>query len=333
MSTEIQWADETVNPLRARHRVTWASGWACVKVATGCQHCYAETMNEAKRFNLGTGLPYDVKSIEQVEHVLDETVLQKVLRWRKPRTIFWCSMTDLFGEWVPDSFIDRIFATMALTPQHKHLVLTKRPERMREYMAADDWGYDSPYPRVDEAANDLSGESGVGVVTQWPLPNVALGTSVSNQDDADRNIPHLLNTPAALRFVSYEPATSAVDFSGQWQPEGIFIDWLRGTDGTDPRIPGLDAIIIGGESGPNARPFDIEWARSTIRQCDAARRAVAMVKQLGANVQGRWLPEPLPDLRDGPGAWKLKNSHGADPSKWPEDLRPYAASVDRWPWA
>lgn len=308
--TNIQWCTHTVNPVVAVDRATGKQGWACTKVATGCMNCYAEALNVGR---FGTGHPFDVASESLVEWRLDEAALQSVLRRRKPATIFWADMTDLFHERVPDAWIDRCFATMALTPHLRHIVLTKRPERMRAYLNADDWGYDSPYPRVDEAASEISGESGVGVITRWPLPNVALGTSVSNQDDADRNIPHLLNPPAALRFVSYEPAIAEVDW-------GRYL-W------SSPR-PDIDAIIIGGESGSNARPFDIAWARNTIAQCEEAG-VVAMVKQVGRRPTGEWGSSNHPMMA---GHWFLGDSHGGDPSEWPEDLRPYAASPERWTW-
>jgi protein gp37 len=318
--TNIQWCTHTVNPVVAMDRATGKQGWACTKVATGCMHCYAEALNVGR---FGTGHPFDVASESLVEWQLDEAALQSVLRRQKSATIFWCDMTDLFHERVPDKWVDQCFAVMALTPHLRHIVLTKRPERMREYV--EDMGrhykaeVDGEYmERWGDAAVELTDDPcAAGSPIEdcgWPLPNVAIGTSVANQEDADRNIPHLLNTPAALRFVSYEPAIAEVDW-------GRYL-W------SSPR-PDIDAIIIGGESGSNARPFDIAWARNTIAQCEEAG-VVAMVKQLGShpgNIDRVAWQGHTGALR----SRRLRDSHGGDPSEWPEDLRPYAASVEKWP--
>jgi protein gp37 len=141
----------------------------------------------------------------------------------------------------------------------------------------------------------------------WPLPNVWLGVSVEDQKTADERIPLLLKTPAAVRFVSYEPALGPVDFE-RW------VD--RTTDGS-----GIDWLIIGGESGPGARPCDIEWIRSAVRQCKAAGVAVFM-KQLGAK-PGKSIRAPDSD-HSGRDYWepiKLKSRKGGDPTEWPADLR------------
>lgn len=362
--TKIQWATHSVNPLYAVNLETGKRGWACTKVAEGCKNCYAEVLN---RDRFGTGLPFDVKSESLVRWGLDEEALQSVLRRKKPATIFWCDMTDLFHERVPDEWLDRCFAVMALTPHLRHLVLTKRPERMFPWFSSSPWD-ELRIRRMFTAA--MVGQPR-GLIPHfktalsafgWPLPNVAFGTSVSNQDDADRNIPHLIATPAALRFISLEPQVEAVDLEnvdfwsfyerlGTLKPRTsndpmLIFDALRGhmKGPDDVGLTKLDVIIIGGESGPKARPFDPAWARSTIAQCEAAG-VVAMVKQLGANVHVHDTADMPYDIWRGWDSdhagepWppngvhmRLINSHGADPSEWPEDLRPYAASVERWPW-
>jgi protein gp37 len=231
-----------------------------------------------------------------VEPFLDEKILVQPLRWRKPRKVFVCSQTDLFGEWVPDAAIDRVCAVMALTP-HIYQVLTKRAARMlewstRKFLAGD----------VQVHANDLrdihrircaAGLQGkfklspeeqleISDVDTWPLPNVWLGVSVEDQKTADERIPPLLQTPAAVRFVSAEPLLGPVDLTAiprcldDNDPRHLQTEELRKDDPLEwlrllrHGAPGLDLIIVGGESGPGARPMSPDWARSIRDQCQAA---------------------------------------------------------------
>lgn len=289
--------------------------------------------------------------VELVPEKLDEP-----LRWRKPRKVFVNSMSDLFHERLSFESIAAVFGVMAAAPQHTFQVLTKRPERMAgffslvdamtagrgrfvvpaliEHAAALAGGSD----RLFCAANRFAGNR------QWPLLNVWLGTSVENQETADERIPHLLATPATGRFVSYEPALGPVDFSAIESGRGR-IDALCGIDfecigdigdggrlGVGQPERGLDWIIVGGESGPGARPFDIAWARSTVAQCREAGVA-CFVKQLGAdpffstfddepNGGGQW-PVPLEWSGHGVGTGRpcLRDRKGGDMREWPEDLR------------
>ena len=137
--TKIEWTDLSVNPIRAQRRIPDPEGvhmddigvgHYCEKISPGCKNCYASQMQP--RFKMAT---FDKADLSQLEVYLDEDVLQKVLRRRKPARIFWCDMTDMFGSWVPDEWLDQIFAVMALTPHLTHQVLTKRPERMRTYVS------------------------------------------------------------------------------------------------------------------------------------------------------------------------------------------------------
>jgi protein gp37 len=164
--------------------------------------------------------------------------LEKPLSWKKPRRIFVCSMSDLFYESVPDEWIAKVFAVMALCPQHTFQVLTKRPERMREYL-------------VERCK------------AREPLPNVWIGCTVEDQQRADERIPVLLETPAAKRFVSCEPLLGPVNFS---------LVTVEDNNGCAAQIwplhgSGLDWVIAGGESGPNARPSHPDWFRSLRDQC------------------------------------------------------------------
>lgn len=258
--TKIQWSDATWNPLRAigpsRPGNEQAIGWHCERVSPGCQHCYAETINQHR---FGTGLPYNRAAREAVEVFIDEKALSQPLHWKKPRRIFVCSMTDLFGEWVPDEMIDRVFAVMALASQHTFQLLTKRPERMREYLANDDRMYVLRSGIEEWGPEDL----------RWPLPNVWLGVSAEDQRWADQRIPVLLDTPAAVRFISAEPLLGQIHLMHYWLP--------------NPHLSGpvLSWVIVGGESGPGARPCDVGWIRSIVRQCQEAGVAV-FYKQGGA---------------------------------------------------
>jgi protein gp37 len=221
---------------------------------------------------------------------LIEDRLTAPLSWRKPARIFALSMSDLFHEAVPDEWIDRIFAVMALCPQHEFQVLTKRAERMRDWFAADE----ARKKGIREARNDIAKTR--LWLPEWPLPNVWLGVSVEDQRRRDR-INHLFQTPAAVRWLSLEPLLEHVEPYLSWG--GKRIDW----------------VVIGGESGPRARPFNIEWARSIIRQCRDAGVA-CFVKQLGV--------QPFVGVKPqnwfGPGL-SLRDRKGGDPAEWPDDLR------------
>lgn len=292
--SNIEWTDKSWNPIRG-----------CTAVSPGCENCYAQ--RQAHRFS-GPGKAYEgltrltahgpkwTGKIRLVPEKLDEP-----LRWRKPRRIFVNSMSDLFHEDVPFSYIYTCFKVMRDSPRHTFQVLTKRPQRMRDFF--------------DGCRNSA-----------WPLPNVWLGVSAENQATADERIPLLLETPAAVRFVSAEPLLGPIDFArnGLWLCE----HWKTGDRGNwwwEPqslRGPGqvmLDQIIIGGESGPSARPCDVDWIRSIKDQCAAASVA-CFVKQLGAHVTTDHQADNSPVWEAG-GRIFTKHSKGGDPDEWPEDLR------------
>ena len=346
--THIEWTDATWNPLRARvlnpiRTETEGQievGWHCERVSPGCQHCYAETINE-KRF--GTGLPYNRKSRDMVSVELDEKALLQPLHWRRPRKVFVCSMTDLFGEWVPDEVIDRVFAVMALSPQHTFQVLTKRPERMRAYVAdrgKHGFEYSAAGRIVDVIIDDKSpafslihGDPSYVVKyfdwehqegePWWPLPNVGLGTSVEDQPRANERIGHLLATPAAVRFLSCEPLLGAVDLAhiDTMDPDEDpgFSALVCGPDDEGTIDTVIDWVIVGGESGPGARPCDIGWIRGIVGQCQAAGTAV-FVKQLGAKPFTSNAGLPWAD--EHPVTWyRYKDRKGGDMAEWPKDLR------------
>lgn len=250
MGTKISWTDSTINPVVG-----------CSKVGEGCRNCYAENM--ARRLT--------AMGLEQYQNVVYPgswsaiqppithkhlagtwnghtafvpSELEKPYRWKKPKAIFISSMGDLFHESVPFGWIDRVWQMIFELPRHNFIILTKRPERMKLYIQ-------------DE---------------RLALPNIAIGVSVEDQATANERIPVLLKTPAAKRFISYEPAIGPVDFSRFMQCDHAACnDYGPGPCDPSP-CPSrpIAGIIVGGESGPNARPLHPEWVRLVRDQCAEA---------------------------------------------------------------
>ena len=358
----IEWTDKTWNPTRG-----------CSKVSEGCRNCYAERV--AARFSK-PGQPYEGTILGgkwSGTIAMADARFTDPLRWRKSCRIFVNSMSDLFHEALPDEAIDRVFAVMAMAPSHTFQVLTKRPERMRRYFettnidatrrqavsgAMHAVGREIEATWSDAALRRSQYAATAAAIdyqhAAWPLPNVWLGVSVEDQAIADERIPLLLKTPAVVRFVSYEPALAGVDFRPYVAnldvgccPQCGFRTNARAVlfcpnDGRvltdDVR---LNWVIVGGESGPGARPFDVAWARSTVAQCKAAGVA-CFVKQLGArprvandSQQLDWPVRPgfddvaFPAERaggaPGGGQWwttpTVSDRKGGDMAEWPEDLR------------
>lgn len=302
--TNIAWATDSWNPVTG-----------CSKVSQGCRYCYA--LRDWPRLSAPRPKPnvYTGRAFTDVQFHPER--LDQPLRWRKPRRIFVNSMSDLFHEKMDFDHIADIFAVMGLCfvmdRGHVFQILTKRPETMRLFMS-------SPHTvgfvtaRMKAIHPGLPGENAAPV---WPLPNVWLGVSVEDQETADERIPLLLQTLSVIRWVSYEPALGPVDFRpylAQLSVSCCPVCGYRTNRLQDMKCPNdgaslgadtaLDWVVVGGESGATARPFDIDWALSTAAQCKAAGVA-CFVKQLGAkpHVYG----EPLP----------LADRAGADPSEWP----------------
>ena len=229
----------------------------------------------------------------------DEASLHQPLQWSRPRMIFVCAHGDLFHESVPDDWIDRVFAVMALAKKHTFQVLTKRPERMQAYLEGlkhPPRGFNVLLAAKKSGAN-LSDLTDLGcALSRLPLPNVWLGTSVEDQATADKRIPHLLATPAAVRFLSCEPMLGPIDLTDLTRPAvgGTHHYSALDCDG-DPEDDGdwhgatISWVICGGESGKNARPMHPDWARSTRDQCQQAA-VPFFFKQWG-----QWLHEDQQD--------------------------------------
>lgn len=246
-TTKIEWADAVWNPTTG-----------CTPVSEGCENCYARRF--AYRLRGRCGYPAD----DPFRVTLHPERLEEPLKWKKPRRVFVNSMGDLFHEDVPTAFIAEIFDVMAGAGQHTFLILTKRPERMKHLLVyGDSMKCDSPEHHR--------------LLCAMPLRNVWLGVTAENQQAADERIPTLLQTPAAVRFISAEPLLGPVDLElylpyhnhplkDEWHRNGYHIRRLNIgiTEGT------LDWIICGGETGPNARPMHPDWVRSLRDQCKAA---------------------------------------------------------------
>jgi protein gp37 len=238
----------------SKTKIPWATDvWnptvGCTKLSAGCKNCYAERI--FNRF-------HPDEKFSEVRCYPER--LNQPLQWKKPRRVFVDSMSDLFHEDVPDGFIDQVFETMHLAWWHTFLILTKRAVRMCDYIS------------LRYIPNQLA-----------VLPNVWLGVSVEDQPTANNRITWLLNTPAAVRFVSVEPTLGEVDLR-------MTIHFIGGSIGIKDWHP--DWIICGCESGPGARPMDLDWVRSLRDQCQEAG-VPFFLKQ--AKIDGKLMKMPLID--------------------------------------
>lgn len=298
--TSIGWTDFTWNPIRARRRDIHATGTFCTRISPGCKNCYASVIN--KRF--GTGLEFEVPNLAQHEFYIDEKILVEPLKRKKPATIFVGDMFDLFHEAIPDELITRVYAVMGLCG-HVFQVLTKRAERLRTFTENLSRGISA----VEAVAREIgytfkfTGIDGKTYSTlPFPFPNVWAGVSVESQKYADERIPHLLQTPAAVRFLSVEPMLEAVDLGKFLFADPERPNWAR--------LNHLHWCICGGESGHGARPFDPAWAEKLWAQCKAADVPFFMKQDSGRfpGKQGRlpdhiWNTKQFPEgkLREQPG--------------------------------
>ncbi len=245
----IEWTEETWNPTTG-----------CDKISAGCDNCYAlgmarrlKAMGQAKYQNDG----HPVTSGPGFGITVHTDELSTPLRWRKPRTVFVNSMSDLFHARVPHDFLASAFAVMSCTPHHTYQVLTKRPERMQRLLTSHAWwtAFAAEMVELREGAAPVA----YGYDGDHPaLPNVWLGTSIESDKHVGR-ADALRATPAAVRFISAEP----------------LVDDLPSLD-----LTGIDWLIIGGESGPGSRPMEVAWVEGLIEKARESDTAV-FVKQIG----------------------------------------------------
>ena len=258
---------------------TWNPFRGCTRVSPGCDNCYAISM--AHRFAWGDGLTRIRKKDGKVDWSgqvrLIESEISRPLTWRKPRRAFVCSGSDLFHEQIPFADIFKVFFVMALAEASTFQCLTKRPHRAAAFVR---------WMSLNRVLLPGGG---------WPLPNVWLGVSAEDQQRWDERVPALVRIPAAVRFVSAEPLLGPIDIG-------------------DVGCAGLDWLIVGGESGPGARPLEFDWVENLIEQCSLCRIA-CFVKQLGARPENRGAPF-TPRL----------TGKGGNMDEWPPDLR-----IREWP--
>lgn len=284
--TSIEWTDATWNPITG-----------CSVVSPGCTNCYAMKLagTRLKHTASRKGLTVQSKAgpVWNGQVRFNEEFLLQPLSWKAPRMIFVCAHGDLFAEGVPDEWIDKVFAVMALTPQHTFQVLTKRPQRMRHYLVGDRNASNDdphqPHQRILNAAYGLIGNpdrfSPIALHLRSmceaseipiPLPNVWLGVSAEDQKRAEERIADLLMSPAAVRWLSIEPFLGDIDLT--MLDSGELARWnclIRGDSkdafGRHHRSGNaIDWVVAGGESGPGARPMHPAWARSLRDQCVTA---------------------------------------------------------------
>ena len=248
MPTKIEWTDETWNPVTG-----------CSPVSAGCTNCYARRM--ATRLRGRYGYPQD----EPFKVTLHPDRLNQPLHWRKPRMIFVCSMGDLFHKDVSFEYQLSIFGTMQQAEQHTFIILTKRPEQMKELIGRGD----------SDTGIDLSDSF-----------NIWLGVSVEDQKMADERIPILLQVPAAVRVVSIEPMLGAIDLHYTYTPKWTDV---HGKINSRVLFPPIHWVVCGGETGPGARPMNPGWVRKVRDQCVEA----GVPFFLKSN--GVWIPDMLAD--------------------------------------
>lgn len=279
----------------------------CSIVSPGCHKCYAATM--AKRLAAMGQHKYAGLTDRNGQWTgkinYSATDLMAPLTWRKPRRVFVNSMSDLFHEQIPDSWIDSVFSVMAMTPRHTYQVLTKRAERLSAYM--------NSVGLLERIKNGIAANFIDTIHPQWPLPHVHLGVSVEDQKRANQRISFLAETPAAIRFLSCEPLLGRI----QLPDISRSVHW----------------IIVSGESGPGSRNCDINWIRSLVDQCRRAN-VKCFVKQLGSKPVGDWGDNPpmvhvthaggrvsreFSQYKNG--RWKLRDKKGGNITEFPQDLR------------
>lgn len=243
--SKIEWTD-----------ATWNIITGCSVLSPGCTNCYAMRLagTRLKHHPSRAGLTMMSKAgpVWKGQVRFNEEWLLQPLQWARPRRIFVCAHGDLFHEAVEEEWLDNIFAVFALCPQHMFQILTKRPARARDYLSCAEHEDSDWLERLGDIAVALTGSpcaAGTIEDIDWPLRNVWLGVSCENQEWADKRVPVLLDTPAAVRWVSAEPLLGPIDFKS---------------------IARLDWIVAGGESGADARPMHPDWARSIRDQCAAA---------------------------------------------------------------
>ncbi|HTV33660.1 MAG TPA: phage Gp37/Gp68 family protein [Methylocella sp.] len=246
----IEWADAIWDPLVG-----------CSRKSAACRHCYAEALTAASAQDAQWGLGYaeigPAGPAWTGKIALRDDRLTLPLTWDTPRRILVNALSDLFHESAQNEVTDRIFAIMALCPHHIFEILTKRPKIMQAYITEP-----ATPARIAKVMDEIAPQDSSHSLSVWPLKHLWLGVTAENQKEAERRIPVLLETPAALRFVAAEPLLEALDLKA-----GI---WLRDATETGPASgsgPRIDWVVAGGEIGAEAKACHPDWARSLRDQC------------------------------------------------------------------
>lgn len=254
--SKIEWTEETWNPVTG-----------CTRVSEGCRNCYIERTPPMRMTHRRFDSP-DIGATTGVQ--LHPERLGKPLEWRKPRRVFVNSMSDLFHDDVPDEYIAKVFGIMGHAERHTFQLLTKRTARMRALLNSERFR-ELVFTQVSVELPDIMGDG-------WPLPNVWIGTSVESQKWADIRISQLIDTPAAVRWISAEPLLGPVNLA-KWlpgecncvsQPFGGLLDAVHWRGCPALKARWLDWVVVGGETGPGARSMDPVWARTMRDQCTGA---------------------------------------------------------------
>lgn len=264
--SKIEWTDRSLNPITG-----------CTSISPGCNNCYARRMANRHRGRFG----YPSDDPFRVTYHPDKVI--KPLSWRKPVKIFLCSMSDMFHPQVPDEWRDEIWAVMAICAMHERpkghtfQILTKRPERMKDYVLS----LPERRSRIAMIAGKLMEDGDAWhdiVLYHMPdvLPNAWLGATCENQEWLEKRLRFLLETPAALHFLSYEPALGPIDLNGTSMGQILGPCDECGERKSNPDceacagFPSLGWVIVGGENGPGARLMDPIWAAKVLEQCQSA---------------------------------------------------------------
>ena len=307
--TKIQWCDATFNP--------WIG---CAKVAPGCEHCYAEADMDKRRGRVKWG-------VNGTRSVTSTAYWRKPLKWEREakaagvrRRVFCVSLGDVFEDREElKLWRERLFDLIDETPNLDWLLLTKRPENILRMWPLTP-GMPPTLVEFDQSGKATGYKQWDRATQLMHRPNVWLGTSISDQATADKAIPKLLKCRdlAPVLFLSAEPLLGPIDLTGELVSSDGFVSALAdGPIHVSDGGRGIDWIIVGGESGPNARPCHMEWIRSLVDQCRAIGHP-CFVKQLGANA---WLDSIAFDAADPGARLTLTDKKGGDPAEWPEDLR------------
>jgi len=285
--SKIEWTEKTWNPVTG-----------CTKCSPGCLNCYAERMTKRQ---VAMGTPKYKAGFDRV--VCHEPELDRPLKWKKPSMIFVNSMSDTFHEDVPVEFLIKMFAVMAATTNHFYQVLTKRPLRMVEFLSLKSnhlkiWKTAYSLGMISIYKRNLHDKSW----KVWPLPNIHIGLTVCNQDEANKKIPYLLQIPAEVRFLSIEPMLGPVDLRNLDTDPELSLNALTGIEcmcEMPAQGPKLDWVIVGCESINKklGRLTKIEWIEDVVNQCVEAGVPV-FVKQAGIDGKLVKMPEIMGKVWD-----------------------------------